>query len=125
MLEVEKHAVIITQTKNVHFFYNAIDILISTAREEPFGLTILEAGTYSKPCIAFKQSGGPEELLSDNRGILVSYGNFNKAADEINKLIHDENIYSKYASSLNEFVIKNNSQNKLSKYKEIIDSFII
>lgn len=125
MLEIEKHTTIIPQTENVHFFYNAIDILISTAREEPFGLTILEAGTYSKPCIAFRQSGGPEELLSDNRGILVSYGNYNKAADEINKLIHDENLYNKYASSLNDFVIKNNSQNKLSRYKEIIDRFII
>ena len=100
-------------------------MLISTSREEPFGLTILEAGTYSKPCLAFKHSGGPEELLSKNRGIIVSYADYNTTADEINKLIDDEKLYNKYASSINKFVIKNNSQNSFLYYKEIIDSFIV
>ena len=36
--ELEKKVVIIPNTRNVHFFYNSIDIFISTAREEPFGL---------------------------------------------------------------------------------------
>tara|TARA_X000000950_G_C13874498_1_gene644256 strand:+ start:523 stop:1689 length:1167 start_codon:yes stop_codon:yes gene_type:complete len=123
-LEISKYVAIIPQIRNVHYFFNAINMLISTSREEPFGLTILEAGTYSKPCLAFKHSGGPEELLSNNRGIIVSYADYNTAADEINNLIDDEKLYNKYASSINKFVIKNNSQNSFLYYKEIIDSFI-
>ena len=57
----------IIPTKKHSFFYSAIDIFISTAREEPFGLSILEAGLYELPCIAFEKSGGPEELLSGNK----------------------------------------------------------
>lgn len=124
LLDLEKYITIIPQTKNIHCFYYAIDILISTAREEPFGLTILEAGTYSKPCIAFKKSGGPEELLKQNRGILVKYGDFCQAADEINRLNNDKTLYNKYASTLNEFVVKHNSQINFLKYKKIIDRFI-
>ena len=78
----------------------------------------MEAGTYSKPCLAFKHSGGPEELLSKNRGIIVSYADYNTTADEINKLIDDEKLYNKYASSINKFVIKNNSQNSFLYYKK-------
>ena len=55
-LGLDDYVRIIPTTPNIHFFYSAIDILISTSREEPFGLTILEAGLYELPCIAFEKS---------------------------------------------------------------------
>lgn len=124
MLDLTEFVTIIPDTENVHYFYNAIDLLISTSREEPFGLTILEAGIYGKPSIAFKKSGGPEELLSNNRGPLIPYGNFEKAADEIFNLKNNKIELKKYSKSIKEFVLKNNSQNSFSRYNKLINSFI-
>ena len=96
---------ILQEVKNTTNFYNAIDIYISTAREEPFGLTILEAGTHSKPCLAFTGSGGPESILSNDSGILIPYGDTKTAAEEIIKLKENPEILNKY-SKLNDLVIK-------------------
>ena len=110
---------------NTHFFYNAIDIYISTAREEPFGLTLLEAGSYKKPCIAFEKSGGPEEILGNDRGVLVPYGDVDNAVEAIFELIHNDKSSMKLSQELSKFVLENNSKNTFSNYREIIDSFII
>jgi glycosyltransferase involved in cell wall biosynthesis len=123
-LSLAKHISVLPFSKNTHFFYNAIDIYISTAREEPFGLTLLEAGLYKKPCIAFEKSGGPDEILSNNRGSLVPYGDNDKAADAIFNFIHNKNSLKKLSAAINKFVIENNSKNTFLNYKEIIDSFI-
>lgn len=123
-LSVAQYISVLPFSKNIHFFYNAIDVYISTSREEPFGLTLLEAGSYEKPCIAFEKSGGPEEILSKNRGLLIPYGDNDKAADAIFDLIHNKTNSKKLSAAINKFVLENNSKNTFSKYKKLIDSFI-
>lgn len=115
---------ILPEVKNTTNFYNAIDIYISTAREEPFGLTIIEAGIHSKPCLAFTGSGGPESILSNDVGILIPYGDTKAAAEEIIKLKENQEILNKYSKSINDLVIKIAKQDNNLKYKEIIDSFM-
>jgi glycosyltransferase involved in cell wall biosynthesis len=112
-------------SSNTHFFYNAIDIYISTAREEPFGLTLLEAGSYKKPCIAFEKSGGPEEILSNNRGLLIPYGDVDNAVEAIFELMQNDKSSKKFSLELSKFVLENNSKNTFTNYSEIIDRFII
>jgi glycosyltransferase involved in cell wall biosynthesis len=47
------------------------DVLVSSAREEPFGRTLVEAMAHQLPVIATK-SGGPEEIVVDEvTGLLV------------------------------------------------------
>ena len=116
---------IIPQVQNTTHFYNSIDVYISTSREEPFGLTILEAGVYSKPCLAFKGSGGPEEILDNDNGVLIPYGDVKIAAEEIIKLKEHPKLKNKYSKSINDLVLKISKQDNFSKYKEIIDNFII
>lgn len=123
-LSLNENITLLPFSKNNHFFYNAIDVYISTAREEPFGLTLLEAGAYQKPCIAFEKSGGPEEILSNHRGILIPYGAFDKAAEAIFELIYDKNSSKEFSLALGKFVQKINSENTFLNYKKIIDSFI-
>ena len=115
---------ILPEVKNTTNFYNAIDIYISTAREEPFGLTIIEAGMHSKPCLAFTGSGGPESILSNDVGILIPYGDTKAAAEEIIKLKENQEILNKYSKSINDLVIKIAKQDNNLKFKEIIDSFM-
>ncbi len=115
---------ILPEVKNTTNFYNAIDIYISTAREEPYGLTIIEAGTHSKPCLAFTGSGGPESILSNDVGILIPYGDTVTAAEEVINLKENPERLNKYSKSINDLVIKIAKQDNNLKYKEIIDSFM-
>ena len=51
--------------------YLAADALVHTAREETFGLTILEAGSFGLPAVAVDE-GGPRTTIRDGEsGVLV------------------------------------------------------
>lgn len=122
-LGLNESVIILPESEDINFFYNAIDIYISTAREEPFGLTLLEAGIYSKPCIAFKKSGGPEEILSKGTGLLLPYGDFEKASNEIVDLKFNLKRRKKYALAINQYSVKSSKSQKFLEYKKLIDIF--
>lgn len=122
-LELNDSVTILPESEDVKYFYNAIDIYISTAREEPFGLTLLEAGIYNKPCVAFKKSGGPEEILSKDTGILLNYGDIEKASNEIIDLKFNVKRREKYALAMNQYSVKNLKSQKFLEYKKLIDTF--
>ena len=120
-LDLDDYVRIIPTTKNIHFFYSAIDIFISTAREEPFGLSILEAGLYELPCIAFEKSGGPEELLSGNKGLIVSYGNYHNAAKEIYNLKKNQKLRNQYSKELTKYSIRSSNENNFLNIKKLLN----
>ena len=122
-LGLDPYVRFIPTTKNIHFFYNAIDLLISTSREEPFGLTILEAGLYEVPCIAFEKSGGPEEILSGNKGIIIPYGDFQNAANEIYKLKTNQKLRNLYSKELNKCSVESSEKNNFFRFKKIVDLY--
>ena len=123
-LSLSREMIIIPFNKSVQFFYSSIDLYISTAREEPFGLTLLEAGLYKKPCIAFEKSGGPEEILNNNIGLLIPYGNIEIAVDSIFKIKNNKQLYSSLSNNINKVTLESNSKNNFTNYKEIIDRFM-
>ena len=123
-LSLSREMIIIPFNKSVQFFYSSIDLYISTAREEPFGLTLLEAGLYKKPCIAFEKSGGPEEILNNNIGLLIPYGNIEIAVDSIFKIKNNKQLYSSLSNNINKVTLERNSKNNFTNYKEIIDRFM-
>lgn len=51
-------------------FYQASDIFVLPSRSESFGMALAEAGACGLPAIATK-SGGPQEIISRETGILV------------------------------------------------------
>ena len=107
-------------TIDVQPFFDKINVFFCSSREEPFGMVILEAGLNRIPSLAFQQTGGPEEILSSNRGVLVPYGDFNKMALAIIELKNNNSLYTKYSNNLYEYSIKNfNQNNNLEIIKEI------
>lgn len=71
-------------------YINIFDVFLLLSREDPFPLVMLTAAKLEKPIIAFERSGGAEEFLSDNHGILVPYLDLDKMAEEIIKLSKDK-----------------------------------
>lgn len=63
--------------------YNASDVLIAPALEEPFGQTYIEAMACGTPCVAFNHSG-PQDIIEHQKdGYLAPYLNMNSLIDGV------------------------------------------
>ncbi len=119
-LGIEDMILMIPEVSDTHEFYNSIDLLLSTSREEPFGTVILEAGMYQKPIIAFEHAGGAEEILSKQRGVLVPYGDAREMSKAIFKLEGDKALYKKISSNLYLFLMELKNNDSRKKVAEIL-----
>ena len=54
-------------------FFDCIDLLLLTSREDPYPVVVLEAAAHKIPCICFEKSGGATEFISDDAGSIVPY----------------------------------------------------
>ncbi|HYF45713.1 MAG TPA: glycosyltransferase, partial [Acidimicrobiales bacterium] len=63
-------------------WYDRMAVFCSTAREDPFPLSALEAGAAAVPVVAFA-SGGIVDLLADGRGTVVGYADVAAMAERI------------------------------------------
>lgn len=85
-LGLNDYVKIIEYDKNMYDFYKRLDVFLMCSREDPFPLVSLEAGILGTPIIGFTNSGGTEELLKDESGILVPYGEYRAMANNIIEL---------------------------------------
>ena len=88
--------------------YNSIDILLSCAKDEAFGRTIIEAMSHGVPVVV-KNSGGPTEIIQDGHDGFL-YDTILDASEKLNILINDSFLYEKISKSG-----LNSAQNKFSK----------
>lgn len=66
--------------------YHRCDLFALPSRKEGFGLVYLEAMSYGKPCIAARAGGAPE-VVDDQVGALVEYGNVEQIALAVGNLL--------------------------------------
>ncbi len=71
-------------------FYDAIDIAVSTHRNEGFGIWVLESLSMGKPVVAFNEGGIRDSLEHCPGGVLVSGGASEMAREIISILSHEE-----------------------------------
>jgi glycosyltransferase involved in cell wall biosynthesis len=89
---LENNVLLTGKCDNVKEHYLYSSIFVSTSRWEGFGLVITEAMECGLPVVAFDNSG-PKEIINkpDINGILVKDYNVVKFAEEVIKLIEDDN----------------------------------
>jgi glycosyltransferase involved in cell wall biosynthesis len=75
--------------EEVDSFLAEADIFLLTSREEPFARTALEASVAGLPVVAFKGSGGADELLSEFPRLLVPEFSADKMASRLIELADD------------------------------------
>jgi phosphatidyl-myo-inositol dimannoside synthase len=66
--------------------YQRCDLFALPSRKEGFGLVYLEAMSYGKPCIAARAGGAPE-VVDDQVGALVEYGDVDQIALAVGDLL--------------------------------------
>ena len=54
--------------------YGDLDILVAPAIDEPFGLTVAEAGSYGLPVVAARSGAFPELIENGRTGLLFAPG---------------------------------------------------
>ena len=67
---------------------SGLDLLVHTAKAEPFGRVIIEAMTMSLPVVAFGDGGVPEIVADDETGSLVTPGDENEMAATVIELLN-------------------------------------
>jgi glycosyltransferase involved in cell wall biosynthesis len=81
--------------------YAACDLFALPSRKEGFGLVYLEAMIYGKPCIGAR-AGGTPEVITDETGQLVEYGNLADLAAAVADLIRhprDSEVVRRHADT--------------------------
>jgi glycosyltransferase involved in cell wall biosynthesis len=87
-----KHHVQLTGwTDEVASLLGTLDLFVSPARSEPFGLSIVEAMAAGVPVVATASEGAREIIDTDDCGRLVPIGDVAALAKAINDLLGDPN----------------------------------
>ncbi len=86
---IEQYILLPGHQKNVPVWMQAMDVIVHTSSEEPFGMVIVEAMALAKPVVA-SAPGGPEEIISDGvNGLVVKATDSAALAAAILKYIRD------------------------------------
>lgn len=78
---------------------NVLDVFVSTAVAEPFGLTYLEAMALGKPIVAFHSGGTPEVVPHGECGLLVPSGDVPGMVEAIGRLLADPALRAQFGAN--------------------------
>ena len=81
------HAVLVGRTDNVQKEYTSASVFVLSSRYEGLPLALMEAMWCGLPCVAFDCPQGCAELLSDDRGWLVSRGDIKALSEQLEYVI--------------------------------------
>lgn len=77
--------------RNPEEIYPQMDVFVVPSLREPFGMVLLEAMAFSKPVVA-TNIGGPQDIVTDQTGILVPVNDPAALGAAILRLIHDQQL---------------------------------
>lgn len=72
--------------------YGDVDILVAPAVDEPFGLTVAEAGAYGLPVVAARSGAFPEIVEDGRTGLLFAPGDAVDLAQSLERLVLDAEL---------------------------------
>jgi len=80
--------------------YQKSDLFLMTSHYEGLPMVLLEAKSWSLPCIAFNCPTGPKEIIENNvDGFLIQNGNFNSYVEAMKLLSSDDELYFDFVRS--------------------------
>jgi glycosyltransferase involved in cell wall biosynthesis len=72
--------------------YGDLDVLVAPAVDEPFGLTVPEAGSYGLPVVAARSGAFPELIEEERTGLLFEPGDATGLAQALERLVGDAGL---------------------------------
>ncbi|WPR71614.1 glycosyltransferase family 4 protein [Flavobacterium sp. NG2] len=103
---------------NMATFYDVIDLLLLTSREDPYPLVVLEAASYAKPSICFDEVCGSKDFINkSDGGIVVPFLDIQAIVSSILKFYDDESYRKQKGENAKHFLLDTHS-NKQYVYNE-------
>jgi glycosyltransferase involved in cell wall biosynthesis len=91
-LGVEPYVVFAGYKKDIHRYYEIMDISVLTSFSEGLSLTLLESMGYGIPIVATRVGGNPEVVEEGRTGFLVPVNDARKLADRIVNLLQNKEL---------------------------------
>lgn len=102
---------------------NNSSLYVSTSNYETFGVSVLEAIVQGIPCVV-TASGGVEDIINDENGIIVVNNSTEDLVNNIIKVIDDYNGYNREAIR-NEAILKFGSKRYINGFESIYNEIKI
>jgi glycosyltransferase involved in cell wall biosynthesis len=94
-----------------------MDVAVLTSDSESLSNSLLEAMAARLPVVAYKV-GGNDELVNDQRGVLVAAKNENSFAHAIQRLLSDAHLRQQQGGNARHFVQENFSLDRVRRRYE-------
>ena len=91
-LGIERFVTFTGYRKDVHRFYEVMDISVLTSLSEGLSVTLLESMSHGLPVVATNVGGNPEVVIDGQTGYLVPPKDDHSLADRIVKLLRDPGL---------------------------------
>jgi glycosyltransferase involved in cell wall biosynthesis len=122
--EIRDDFVVLENVKDVRDHYQLMDVFVSTAREDPFPLVIMEAMASRTPVVAFAVGGIPE-AINKECGILIEALDMAAMAQSVARLINDRVTRERMGRAGRDRVERDfNIVGNVKKIEEVIDSMV-
>ena len=105
-------------SKELWDIYQKADLFVLASTYENFGLPLLEAAYFGLPLVS-TDVGVAKQIISENRGGLITKLDSNEFATEIIKLLKDETKYSLASKYVREKIEKFSIKTVADKYEEV------
>ncbi len=120
-LDLENHVQFLGARNDLGDLYKAMDVYVMPSLWEGLSLAMVSAMAAGLPIISTRV-GGAQELLSDNRGVLVEPGDSGALATEIFRIKESLPIYLGIANLNIEYINNNYSDKKMTlAYEKLFD----
>ncbi len=121
---LQRDVIVIEDERDVADYYQAMDIYVSCAREDPFPLVILEAMAASLPVVAFAVGGIPEQVTPEC-GALVTPLDVDQMVAEVLRFVENPGMSARMGAAGRARVMQHFDINRnFSKIEALLDSIL-
>jgi glycosyltransferase involved in cell wall biosynthesis len=100
-------------------YYEASDIYIHLAKQEPFGLAVIEAQAFSKPVITVAEGGPKDNVLDGETGFLID-SKVETLASRIIQLLQDDKLRMQFGAKAKKHIKENyNWQSSVQRFLKV------
>ena len=112
-------------TEQITQKYQESSLCVMSSRYEGFPLVIMEAMSCGVPCVSFDCPFGPRNIIRDGEdGILVDYLNTKALADNICKVIEDENLRKRLGTNAKKNIQRFSQDAIMQQWQDLFHSLI-
>lgn len=101
------------KTERVSDFYEKIDVLALSSREDTFPYIMMEAALFEKPTVCFDQSGGAVSFVQAYGGFVVPFLAIEDYCEALYRYYTDENLLKRHGREARDYILKYHSNPEL------------